>query len=229
MRNEKGIGLLMTTMGIIVLLVTFLQVATYVSENMFAQLGRTKRQLAGYVAMQDFAMIVQKAYQVYSANSGVCPASTRQYPAAQPFCFPDTSGALSNNIHCIPHPLAAPGSTLMICLDSATAQSMSVDVVKNESMPWWKYLISSFRYTAEAQAGVEPHLPSIAGAPSVNYTMAPTCASAYNSTYCKRCETVGAETQNLNCVYLRVCLSNTVCTSGTANTWTIQRVGVQQF
>lgn len=227
MKNEKGIGLLMTTMIILAILVSFLQLTTYVSESMFAQLGRTKRQLAGYIAMQDFGVMAQKAYQIFRVNSGVCPASTRQHPAGQPFCWPDTSGAPANNIHCIPHPLQGGATNRMICLDSASVESMNV--VRNDSIPWWKYLLSSFVYTAEAQVGRDPHLPALTGAPSVTYAAAPNCASNYNSTYCKRCETVGAETQNLDCVYLRVCLNNVICNPANNNTWTIQRIGVQRF
>ncbi len=229
MRNEKGIGLLMTTMGIIAVLVTFLQLTTYISENMFIQLGRTKKQLAGYLAMQDFAVLAQKAYQVFTTNGGICPAGTRQVPAGQPFCWPDTSGSLSNNIHCIPHPIPAPpGSPVrLICLDATTPESMNV--VKNDSMPWWKKFISSFSFTAEAQAGREPHLPALTGAPLVNYAAAPNCTSSYNATYCKRCETIGTETQNLNCAYLRVCLSTTPCNPANNNAWTIQRIGVQRY
>lgn len=231
MKNEKGIGLLMTTMAILGILVAFLQLTSYVSEHMFSQLGRTKKQLAGYVALQDFSLMAQKAYQIFRSNNGVCPVGTRQWPLApaKPFCWPDTSsGTPADNIHCIAHPIAPAGSARLICLDSAAPESMNV--VKNESTPWWKNFISSFSFTAQAQAGREPHLPDLTGRPTVDYAAAPTCTGGtYNPTYCKRCETDGAQTQNLECVYLRVCLDSTDCNAANNDRWTIQRIGVQRF
>ena len=226
MRNEHGVGLLLAVMLMLGLLVAFLQLTTFVSENMTRQTSATKRQLAGHMAMQDFAQLAQKAYQTYTSNGNSCPAGTTRLPATKPFCW---ANATADNPHCIVHPMAGPTSaaTRMICLNSATPETMEV-ISKNDHWPWWKKLLFSYKMTAEAQVR-EAHMPDLTGAPTVSYAAAPNCTSSFNSTYCKMCATVGAQTQNLNCVYLRVCLKNTACSTTDNSDWTIQRIGVQIF
>ena len=228
MKNQKGIGLLMTVLGMLSMLVAFLYVSTYVSQSMLSQLSKTKRQVAGYLAMQDFAVLAQNAYQTYQFNSGTCPAGTTQIPAGKPFCWPD---ATVENPHCIYHPLAGPtsGSPRLICLNGSGPEKMEVISKKDQkqSVPWWKWLWSGFTGTVEAAN--EAHTPALTGAPTISYASTPNCSSSFNSTYCKMCQTVGGQTQNLNCIYLRVCMRNIACDEATNDDWTMQRLGMQIF
>lgn len=226
MNNEKGMGLLMTSVIILGLIVTFLVLATFASENMFAQLGRAKRQLAGYVAMQDFALLAQKAYQNFHFNNGVCPADTTRIPSTKPFCWPNNTVS-QPNANCISHPLGAPGSNRLICLNSTNIETMEV-IAKNESLPWWKYFFSGMDSTAHAQS-TDLHLPALTGAPIIDFSSAPTCDANFDPTFCKMCQTVGADTQNLDCIYLRICLQNATCNTSKPEHWTIQRIGVQRI
>lgn len=192
---------------------------------MYAQLSVTKKQLAGYKAMEDFAVMAQNAYQTFQSNGGACPAGTTQIPTAptpKPFCWPDST---INNPDCIYHPLNGPDSAnpRLICISAGT-----MEVVSKYEVPFWKKMLSGFAITAEAQ-NMDEHIPNLTGAPTISYAATPNCASAYNPTYCKRCETVGVETANLNCVYLRVCLGNGACNPANNDQWTLQRIGVQSF
>lgn len=238
--NEKGVGLLIFMMVLVMLILGLFEGLNRSLSLVNQQINETKKVQAGLVALQEFAIMAQKANEAYNKNNkptvtNTCPSPSTTFDA-NGFCWPKPTSP--NNAACIRQPLS--GSNRWLCLGGVQPNVIKVSI--RDERGWWEkrrdriarwsgsiagFLSKSLLYMdgiAQAQA-YKNHLPSLAGAPTATFVALPNCS--VDKTLCKRCNASGGNSQTdpslLACKRLQVCLRNDKCG---ANDWVSQVVGV---
>lgn len=239
LNNQHGAFLMLSSLVLVVVLLIVQQVLNTSLSQLNAEVGRQKRIAQGYIALRDFALMTQRAYEISITNAGACPAaSTIADSLGRPFCWPRNNAPIAQR--CIRHP-ASTGTTRMLCLGGTQPNVIQVTELQSPTQRFFAQakgyaadliakaseILRQAQSVANAQnTTIEAYLPDITAPPTNRLTAAMGCTNGTPaSTYCKRC-TDGPQPRNLNCVTLQICLAERGCAGALSGNWITQGIGV---
>ena len=246
LRSQSGMSLLLPIVVIGLIIFTFMSsiAKMYVTLNENNQ--RLVRGVAAIQVMQDFAVLLLQANDLYISSAGVCPAGTTTVgidPATpgQGYCWQTVPPTAT----CIRHPMQNQLANRTLCLDPAGTgdanfalnigppeESTFFAQLKEKSYELLKTVLNVSATEAVAQmAGRDIELPDSAGAPVTGVTTVLSCsvADAAGSQLCKRCVgTTAVGNTNVICKRIRVCLTGGggVCNAANNDNWVLERIGI---
>lgn len=247
--NQRGIGMIFVVMVLTVLVGGLIFSTQRLFENTVRTVTKQRDRIAALQVLQDFAVLAQKANEVFVLNGNACPPAWTTSPAG--FCW---NGPFPNNRDCVVNPVGQTNICLVIP-GTAAPGAPSMSVAQLTAVPVYDGYFDEMRskiadaiayreqFIAELQRQTlslidnqayairpEPHLPddAIPAGPSEltinNIGCGP--ANPFGRDNCKVC---GAGVAQVRCIELRVCVSSSGCANinlAATRDWYRQRVGV---
>lgn len=246
--NENGVGLLALILVVSALIASIVVATSIFFAKLQMQVVKQRDRSFAIQALQEFAVMAQKANDNYVNNANTCPAGTTAGSGPAAFCWSGASIGPSTTI-CIKDPRSNAGTQQTICLDTRTGAGVSrmgiaqFDIRRNIT-PWERFkevasiiyeerekvfvqaaseILATLDSQAHAVVGMEAHLPDLTGVPTNTINNPSTCDGTVNNDYCKVCGV------NVTCIELRICLAPSAqCdnTSTALGNWFRQRIGI---
>lgn len=250
LQNQRGVGLLIVVAVLAVLVAGLIFSTQRLFDNTVRVISQQRDRIASIQVLQDFAVLAQKANEVFVRNNNACPGGWTAGPVG--FCW---QGPFPNARDCVVNPiggntnicLVLPGVVAPVAPTMNTAHLTAAPVYDGIMDQWRAQIADIITYRHEIVAELqkstlglfdnqahairpEPFLPDV-GAPGPAGPAELTinnigCGGPFVQPSCKICAGAGV---NVRCIELRVCVSSTGCrniNNPNFRDWFRQRVAI---